>query len=192
MELLFATNNAHKVKEISALLPAGWRVLSLQELGIHEDIPETAPTLAGNAEQKARYLFERIGKDVFAEDTGLEVEALGGDPGVYSARYAGPDKDMDQNMSLLLNNMQGVQNRKARFKTVIALLLNGQLHLFTGTLDGQIGFEKRGEGGFGYDPVFILPDGRTLAELALAEKNSISHRAIAVQQLLDFLVERGK
>ena len=192
MELLFATGNPNKVREIRALLPEGWQILSLQDMGFTEEIPETASTLAGNAELKAQFLYEKIGKDVLAEDTGLEVDALGGEPGVYSARYAGPGKDMEQNIALLLSNLDGVQDRKARFKTVVALFLEGEMHLFTGTLEGQIGYEKRGEGGFGYDPVFVLPDGRTLAELSLAEKSSISHRGKAVKLLLEFLQEEQR
>lgn len=187
MELLFATQNAHKVREIAALLPPGWQVRSLQDMGITEDIPETADTIAGNAELKVRYLHERLGIDCLSEDSGLEVAALHGAPGVHSARYAGEEKDMDKNMDLLLRNLEGAHDRSARFVTVVALMRGGELHLFTGYLEGEIGQEKRGSHGFGYDPVFVLPDGRTLAELTLEEKSTISHRSKAVKQAVAFL-----
>lgn len=187
MELLFATQNHNKVKEIAALLPDGWQVRSLYDLDIQEEIPETADTIAGNAELKARYLYDRLKISCLAEDSGLEVTALGGAPGVHSARYAGDAKDMDRNMKLLLRNLEGVSDRSARFVTVIALIRDGDMHLFTGTLEGTIGFEKKGSHGFGYDPVFVLSDGRTLAELTLAEKSEISHRSKAVKQVIAFL-----
>jgi XTP/dITP diphosphohydrolase len=187
MELLFATHNLNKVREIAALLPEGWQVRSLYDLDIHEEIPETADTIAGNAEMKVRYLYERLGIPCLAEDSGLEVAALGGAPGVHSARYAGETKDMVRNMDLLLHNMAGSINRAARFVTVVALMQDGDLHLFPGTLEGEIGHERRGSHGFGYDPVFVLPDGRTLAELTLEEKSAISHRSQAVKQAIDFL-----
>lgn len=187
MELLFATHNLNKVREIAALLPEGWQVRSLYDLDIHDEIPETADTISGNAEMKVRYLYERLGIPCLAEDSGLEVVALGGAPGVHSARYAGEKKDMDRNMDLLLHNLAGTTDRAARFVTVVALIQDGDLHLFTGTLEGEIGHERRGSHGFGYDPVFVLPDGRTLAELTLEEKSAISHRSQAVKQAIDFL-----
>ncbi len=188
MKLVFATNNKNKIKEVQALLPEGFQLLSLEEIGCTEDIPETAPTIEGNAIQKAEYVKENYGYDCFADDTGLEVEALNGAPGVYSARYAGEEKSSEANVDKLLRELQGEINRHARFKTVIALYMDGDLHCFTGICSGNIIFERKGSEGFGYDPVF-QPEGKalTFAEMSLDEKSEISHRARATRQLIDFL-----
>ncbi|AXT53849.1 non-canonical purine NTP diphosphatase [Aquimarina sp. BL5] len=188
MKLVFATNNPNKLKEVKALVPPHIQLLSLEDIGCTEDIPETSPTIEGNAIQKARYLKETYGYDCFADDTGLEVDSLQGDPGVYSARYAGEAKDANANMDKLLDNLKKKKDRKAQFKTVIALHINGTLETFTGICSGTIAVQKKGDKGFGYDPIF-LPDGytETFAELPLEEKNSISHRAKAVNQLVKFL-----
>ncbi|MBQ0732948.1 non-canonical purine NTP diphosphatase [Aquimarina celericrescens] len=188
MKLVFATNNLNKVKEVQALLPAQIELLSLTDIGCVEDIPETSSTIEGNAKQKVQYVKKHYGYDCFADDTGLEVDALNGAPGVYSARYAGDSKDANANMDKLLNELRGEENRIAQFKTVIALELNNELIPFTGICKGSISNSKKGNGGFGYDPVFI-PDGysKTFAELPLEEKNKISHRGKAVQELIDFL-----
>ncbi len=192
MELIFATNNKHKIREISDLLDNNTRILGLAEFNITEDIPEEADTLEENALFKARYVHERTGMNVFADDTGLEVEALGGAPGVYSARYAGESKSFDDNIEKLLREMHGTTNRRARFRTVIALILDGIEYNFEGTVEGEITCERRGTGGFGYDPVFVASGyDRTFAEIPLAEKNTISHRARAMQKLLEFLKERA-
>jgi XTP/dITP diphosphohydrolase len=188
MRVVFATNNRHKLEEVSAILGPGWELVTPAALGITEDIPETAETLEGNALQKARYVHDRTGLSVFADDTGLEVTALGGAPGVRSARYAGEHHDFDDNNRLLLKNMAGVADRSARFRTVIALILDGREHLFEGRVEGRIIEEYRGTGGFGYDPVFAPEDSRkTFAEMSPDEKNAISHRARAVEKLADFL-----
>ena len=188
MELVFATNNKHKIREITDLLDDNFRILGLADLNITEDIPEEAETLEENALFKARYVHERSGLNVFADDTGLEVTALGGAPGVYSARYAGEGKSFDDNIEKLLGAMQGVDERSARFRTVIALILDGSEYLFEGTVEGEITRERRGTGGFGYDPVFLASShDRTFAEIPLSEKNTISHRARAMRKLLEFL-----
>ncbi|MFD2561053.1 non-canonical purine NTP diphosphatase [Aquimarina rubra] len=188
MKLVFATNNLNKLKEVQALIPSHIQLLSLTEIGCTEDIPETSPTIEGNAIQKAEYIKKHYGYDCFADDTGLEVDTLDGEPGVYSARYAGEAKDADANMNKLLDNLKGKENRKAQFKTVIALIINGNLETFTGICKGMITREKKGDQGFGYDPIF-LPEGfkETFAELSLKEKNNISHRARAVKKLVKFL-----
>ncbi|MFI3282484.1 MAG: RdgB/HAM1 family non-canonical purine NTP pyrophosphatase [Rikenellaceae bacterium] len=188
MKLIFATNNAHKLMEVSRLLDGKFELVTPREVGITEDIPETAPTLEGNALQKARYLYERTGENCFADDTGLEVEALGGDPGVRSARYATDGHDFAANNRLLIKNMEGVANRKARFRTVIALILDGEEHLFEGRVDGDITPEESGAEGFGYDPLFV-PEGesRTFAEMTTDQKGAISHRGRAVAKLVAFL-----
>ncbi|MCU0458269.1 MAG: non-canonical purine NTP diphosphatase [Bacteroidales bacterium] len=192
MELVFATNNKHKIREISELLDNNIRILGLADLNITEDIPEEADTLEENAIFKARYVHERTGMNVFADDTGLEVECLDGAPGVYSARYAGKSKSFDDNIEKLLREMQGATDRRARFRTVIALVLDGAEYLFEGTVEGEIISERRGSGGFGYDPVFLASGfDKTFAEIPLAEKNTISHRARAMQKLLEFLKERA-
>ena len=188
-KLVFATNNAHKLDEISAILGEKVELLSLKDIHCDIDIPETSDTLEGNAMLKAEYIYEHYGLDCFADDTGLEVEALNGEPSVYSARYAGGEgHNAEANMQKLLQNMQGVQNRKAQFRTVICLITNGKKHLFEGIVKGEIIKEKRGGSGFGYDPIF-MPEGydKTFAELGNETKNKISHRALAVEKLCRFL-----
>ena len=191
MKLNFATNNNHKLKEVQEVLGDSFQIESLHELGIHEDIPENQQTLEGNALQKARFLYQRTGESCFADDTGLEGEALNGAPGVYSARYAGESKNSLDNMALLLKNMEGKQNRKARFRTVIALILDGKEYLFEGIVNGVITEQPRGTAGFGYDPLFV-PDGyaTTFAEMDSESKNAISHRGLAVEKLAAFLLKR--
>lgn len=191
MKLNFATNNNHKLKEVQEVLGDSFQIESLHELGIHEDIPENQQTLEGNALQKARFLYKRTGESCFADDTGLEVEALNGAPGVYSARYAGESKNSLDNMALLLKNMEGKQNRKARFRTVIALILDGKEYFFEGIVNGVITEQPRGTAGFGYDPLFV-PDGyaTTFAEMDSESKNAISHRGLAVEKLAAFLLKR--
>ncbi len=188
MKILFATNNAHKLSEVQAVLGDGYTLVTPRECGIMEEIPEEQETLEGNALQKARYLHDRTGLDCFADDTGLEVEALGGAPGVHSARYATDGHDFAANNCLLLKNLQGVENRRARFRTVIALILNGEEHLFEGVIEGRILDHETGHEGFGFDPLFV-PDGyeRTFAEMSAAEKNAISHRGRAVRKLAEYL-----
>ncbi|MFD1095734.1 non-canonical purine NTP diphosphatase [Salegentibacter chungangensis] len=188
MELVFATHNKNKLIEIKALLPSHIKLLSLDDIGCTEEIPETADTIDGNAILKAEYVRHRYGYDCFADDTGLEVEALAGAPGVYSARYAGDDKDPKENVKKLLKQMKGKENRNARFKTVIALNLKDNENLFTGICKGRITTEERGENGFGYDPVF-QPKGhqRTFAEMDLSEKSELSHRGKAFRALISYL-----
>lgn len=188
MKLVFATNNLNKLKEVESLTPNHIKLLSLKDIGCIEDIPETQATIKGNAKQKAEYLKEHYGYDCFADDTGLEVESLNGEPGVFSARYAGPQRNAEDNTNKLLAELKDKPNRKAQFKTVIALHLKGKLHTFTGICKGEITEEKFGEGGFGYDPIF-KPDGydKTFAEMSLEEKNKIGHRGNAVAQLIEFL-----
>ena len=187
--LVFATNNAHKLEEIRAILGNSIEILSLADIHCHADIPETADTLEGNARQKSRYVYEHYGLDCFADDTGLEVESLGGAPGVYSARYAdGQGHDSQANMNKLLKEMEEKNDRKAQFRTIISLIEEGEERQFEGIVKGQITREKRGESGFGYDPIF-QPDGyeTTFAELGSDIKNRISHRARAVAALCDYL-----
>ena len=188
MKLIFATNNRHKLTEVEAILGGRIELISLAECGITEDIPETSDTIEGNALQKARYVYEKTGLDCFADDTGLEVDALGGAPGVHSARYATDGHDFAANRELLLRNMEDKSDRRARFRTVIALILGGEEFLFEGIVEGEITREERGEGGFGYDPMF-QPEGYelTFSELSPEEKNSISHRGRAVTALSQFL-----
>lgn len=190
-QLVFATNNPHKLQEIRAILGSDFLVKGLCDIGCTEDIPETADTLEGNAAIKARYVKEHYGYDCFADDTGLEVTALGGAPGVYSARYAGPGHDSAANVALLLENMKNENDRTARFRTVIALTEGDEIKEFEGIVNGRIIESLRGDGGFGYDPVF-MPDGydMTFAELSAEEKNSISHRGRAVAALLQYLTEK--
>jgi XTP/dITP diphosphohydrolase len=191
MKLIFATNNKHKIREISDLLDGGFNVLGLADVSITEDIPEDADNLADNALFKARYVHERTGLNVFADDTGLEVDALDGAPGVYSARYAGTNKSPDDNIIKLLKELEGVENRKARFRTVIALIYDNNEYLFEGKVEGEIIHERRGTDGFGYDPVFMAEGyDLTFAEIPLSEKNKISHRARAMQKLLAFLAQQ--
>ena len=188
MKLVFATNNAHKLDEIRAILGNKIEILSLNDIDCHDEIPETADTLEGNALQKAMYIKEHYGYDCFADDTGLEVEALDGKPGVRTARYAGDDQDSQANMRKLLREMKGKDNRNARFRTAIALILDGEEHLFSGEVRGTITTEPMGDKGFGYDPVFIPEDtGKTFAQLGEDVKNHISHRARAVAKLTEFL-----
>ncbi|MGN0086130.1 MAG: non-canonical purine NTP diphosphatase [Alloprevotella sp.] len=188
-KLVFATNNAHKLSEISAMVGEKFQILSLADIDCHEDIPEDADTLEENALAKARYVYERYGLDCFADDTGLEVTALGGAPGVHTARYAYADRnDTEANTTKLLHELQGKEDRSARFRTAIALILDGKEHLFEGIVQGHITTERHGDQGFGYDPVFAPEEaGKTFAELGVEVKNTISHRARAVRKLCDFL-----
>jgi len=187
-KIVFATNNQHKLSEIRDILGSDFEVISLKELGFNEDIPETGDTLAENASQKSHFILDRYQVDCFSDDTGLEVEALNGEPGVYSARYAGEDCSYDDNVNKLLKELGDSENRKAAFKTVISLLLDGEEYLFEGRVDGVITNDKRGSGGFGYDPVF-LPDGynQTFSEMSAELKNKISHRGRATVKLVAFL-----
>lgn len=186
--LVFASNNINKIKEIQQLVPPEIQILSLEDIGCNVDIPETANTIEGNAILKANYITEQYGYACFADDSGLEIDALNGAPGVYSARYAGSQRNDEDNMNKVLEKLQNESNRKANFKTVIALNMNGEQHLFTGIIKGKIISEKRGTNGFGYDPIFVA-DGytKTFAELSMEEKSAISHRGKAVKQLVDFL-----
>ncbi|OLY91976.1 non-canonical purine NTP pyrophosphatase, RdgB/HAM1 family [Cnuella takakiae] len=188
MVMIFATNNTNKVKEVQSLLPAVLQVQTLKEAGIDIDIPEPHDTLEANALEKARVIHQMTGQDCFSEDTGLEVAALNGEPGVRSARYAGEVKSDAANMALLLHKLEGSENRKARFRTVVALILNGQEHLFEGICEGRIIAAPKGSEGFGYDPIFV-PDGSesSFAEMGMDEKNKFSHRKKAVAQLVTFL-----
>jgi XTP/dITP diphosphohydrolase len=188
MKLVFASNNKNKIKEIQLLVPNSIQILSLEDIGCTEEIPETENTIEGNAILKANYVTEKYGYDCFADDSGLEVDALNGEPGVFSARYAGEPKNDDNNMNKLLSNLKDKTNRKANFKTVICLNFNGEQHLFTGIINGKIIDKKIGTNGFGYDPIFVANDyTKTFAELSIEEKSNISHRGIAVKQLIEFL-----
>lgn len=188
MKIVFATNNQHKLRELQQILGNKFELLSLADINCFEEIPETSPTIEENSLEKAEYVRKKYNIDCFADDTGLEIEALDGRPGVYSARYAGEDKDMGKNIEKILSELKNKDNRKARFKTVVSLILNGKTHQFEGIINGKIIKEKKGESGFGYDPVF-MPDGYdiTFAEMDADLKNKISHRGIAVQKLVDFL-----
>lgn len=187
-KFVFATNNAHKLEEVTAILGSRLEVLSLKDIDCHTDIPETADTLEGNALLKAQYIYRHYGMDCFADDTGLEVEALDGAPGVYSARYAGDGHNSEANMLKLLHELEGVENRKAQFRTAFALIINGKEHLFEGIVKGEIIKTRQGNSGFGYDPVFV-PEGysQTFAEMGHELKNQISHRAVATRKLCKFL-----
>lgn len=187
-EIVFATNNKHKVEEIKAVMEGKFKILSLADIGCYDDIPETADTLEGNASMKSFYVFDKFGKNCFADDTGLEIDALNGRPGVFSARYGGPGHDHQKNMDKVLQELEGVSNRKARFRTVISLIIDGKEFLFEGKVEGEIRKERIGDKGFGYDPIF-QPIGfsTTFAEMDLAEKNEISHRARATKKLIEFL-----
>lgn len=188
MKLVFASNNKNKIKEIQLLVPNSIQILSLEDIGCTEEIPETSDTIEGNAILKANHVTEKYGYDCFVDDSGLEVDALNGEPGVFSARYAGEPKNDDNNMNKLLLNLKDKTNRNANFKTVICLNYKGEQHLFTGIINGRIIEEKIGNNGFGYDPVFIANDyTKTFAELSIEEKSNISHRGIAVKQLIKFL-----
>ncbi len=193
MTIVFASNNPNKILEIQNMLPPTIKILSLESIGCTEEIPETADTIEGNAIQKANYVTEKYGYECFADDTGLEVYALNGEPGVYSARYAGKQKDANDNMEKLLDNLKDKSDRSAQFKTVIAVNLNGKQQLFTGIVEGEITTEKSGNGGFGYDPIFKA-DGfsKTFAEISSAEKAEISHRGIAMKKLIAFLINNEK
>lgn len=188
IKLVFATNNTHKLREISQMLGDNFNLLSLNDINCNEDIPETQPTIEGNAQQKAFYVYNNYGVNCFADDTGLEVEALNGEPGVFSARYAGDAKSSEANIIKLLKNLENKTNRKARFKTVISLVIDGNEIQFEGIINGTIIDIQKGTAGFGYDPVF-LPDGysQTFAEMDAGLKNKISHRALAFKKLIDYL-----
>ncbi len=188
MQLVFATNNLNKIKEVQTLIPNHIKLLSLKDIGCYEDIPETQNTIEGNSVEKAKYIKKHYGYDCFADDTGLEVEAINGAPGVYSARYAGEQRNANDNMNKLLTELSNKTNRNAQFKTVITLQLNNEQHTFTGICEGEITSTKSGELGFGYDPIF-KPKGyqQTFAEMDLSLKNTIGHRGKAILQLVDFL-----
>ncbi len=191
MKLVFATHNHNKAKEIQALVPEGITIVTLDDLQCNEEIPETAPTLEGNAIQKAEYIVNQFNLNVFADDTGLEIEALNGEPGVISARYAGEQRDSNQNMDLVLEKLNGIENRNAQFRTAIALYWEGEMHLFEGIVKGTIRTEKSGEEGFGYDPIFEPENcGKTFAEMSLDEKNKMSHRARALEKMIAFLTTK--
>lgn len=187
-QIVFATNNAHKMGEVSAILDSRFKLISLKEIACFDDIPETMDTIEGNALQKARYVWEKYGLDCIADDTGLEVEALNGAPGVYSARYAGEACIAENNIQKLLKELEGMSNRKARFKTVAALISNGKEVLFEGVINGHISYEKRGLDGFGYDPIFV-PEGceESFAQMSAEKKNTISHRALAFQAFAEYV-----
>ena len=207
MKIVFATGNKGKLREAAEILGEGFELSSLQDVGIYEDVPETGNTLTANSLQKAQYVLEKCGCDCFADDTGLEVDALGGAPGVYTARYAGDDKDFNKNMDKVLYELARLENeskmaaslglkmkpfsRRARFKSVITLMLNGKPYFFEGTLEGVIAYEKSGNGGFGYDPIFIADEfpGMTLADISEEEKNDISHRGKALRAMAKWLAE---
>ena len=191
--LVFATNNRHKLDEVRAILSEKYLITSLEEIGCFDEIPETSDTIAGNALQKANFIVEHYNKGCFADDTGLEVEALDGRPGVYSARYAGEGASYEDNVTKLLEELKGKSNRNARFKSVIAMVNQGKVELFEGIINGTIIHERRGTSGFGYDPVFV-PEGydQTFAEMPPELKNTISHRALAVNALVNYLVQHLK
>jgi XTP/dITP diphosphohydrolase len=191
MKLVFASNNKNKIREIQLLLPESIQILSLEDIGCTEEIPETADTIEGNALLKANYVTQKYGYDCFADDSGLEVDALNGAPGVFSARYAGEPKNDDKNIDHLLANLKDFENKKANFKTVICLNIKGMQHLFTGIINGKIIDQRIGHNGFGYDPIFVA-DGydTTFAELTLEEKSTISHRGIAVKKLIQFITSQ--
>jgi len=192
MKLVFATNNKNKIKEIKNLIGNSIELLSLADINCHEEIPETSATIAGNALQKAQYVYEKYGYNCFADDTGLEIVSLNGEPGIYSARYAGEQRDANDNMDKVLINLKDQQNRNAHFKTVIALIIDGKETLFEGIAKGEITTTKSGSKGFGYDPIFKpLGYDITFSEMSLDEKNKISHRGKAVKQLSNFLVVEG-
>lgn len=188
MKIIFASNNKNKVQEIQNQVPKSIQIVTLDEIGCTEDIAETGTTLEENAIIKANYVTEKYGLPCFADDTGLEIDTLNGEPGVYSARYAGKDKNADKNMDFVLEKLSNSANRKAQFKTVIALNINSEQYLFTGIVEGEIRNEKAGTNGFGYDPIFEPENlGKTFAEMSLEEKNKLSHRGRAVEQLIEFL-----
>jgi len=188
IELVFATNNQHKLSELSKIIGEKFHLLSLKDINCLDDIPETADTLDGNAALKAHFIWEKYQMNCFADDTGLEIDALNGQPGVYSARYAGEEQNSEANLTKVLEEMTGIKNRKARFRTVICLILDGKEHYFEGIVNGSLRSERQGKDGFGYDPIFV-PDGynKTFAEMDMAVKNKISHRGLATEKLLNFL-----
>lgn len=190
MKLVFATNNAHKLQEIQLLLGDSIELLCLNDINCTDEIPENQETLEGNAAEKAFYIFNKYQLNCFADDTGLEIEALNGEPGVYSARYAGPERSAELNMNLVLAKMAKIKNRNARFRTVISLVIDGREIQFEGVVEGQILEEKRGQTGFGYDPIFKpVESNSSFAEMTMDEKNKISHRGRAVQKLVDYLID---
>ena len=190
MKLVFATNNAHKVNEIQKLLGDSIHLLSLSDIGCQDDIPEDHATLEGNASQKSFFIYQKYGVNCFADDTGLEIEALNGEPGVYSARYAGEERNADNNMNLVLDKLSIIKNRKARFRTVISLVIDGHETQFEGVVEGCILEEKRGVTGFGYDPIFQPEESDlSFAQMSLEEKNKISHRGRAVQKLVEYIIQ---
>ena len=193
MQIVFATNNENKLREINQILGNSFQLLSLRDLNVTDDIPENEPTLEGNALYKARYIYRIAGMDVFADDTGLEIDTLNGKPGVHSARFAGESKDSNANIDKVLALLGQEADRRARFRTIIALIIDGKEFLFEGNVEGRIINEKRGNEGFGYDPVFV-PEGesRTFAQMPLSEKNLISHRARAFEKLRNFLLGYSK
>ena len=193
MKIVFATNNPNKLKEIQSLIPKEIEIISLKEIGCNEDIPETGDTLEANAFQKAQYIKDNFNYDCFADDTGLEIDELNGDPGVYSARYAGPERNANANMNKILNELKGKKNRKAQFRTAIALILKGEEHLFEGKVEGYISKDKQGNEGFGYDPIFIPENNtRSFAQMSMQEKVAISHRGRAVKKLVMYLNNLSK
>lgn len=192
MNILFATSNQNKAKEIAALLPEAYELMTLNDIDLKEDIPETQDTLEGNAKQKSEYVLNNFQLDCFADDTGLEIPSLNNEPGVRSARYAGEQRDSEANMQLVLDRLEGKEDRSARFRTVISLELNGQQHLFEGIVNGTIRKEKSGSEGFGYDPIFEPENcGKTFGEMSMNEKNAYSHRARAFEKMIAFLSERA-
>ena len=188
INLIFATSNQNKVLEIQKILPKKFNIKSLKDLNYFEDVPENENTIEGNAIFKAKYIYKKFNINVFADDTGLEVEALNGEPGVHSARYAGTTRNSEKNIKKLLKNLKNIKNRNARFKTVIALIIDNKLHIFSGIVEGYILDSPKGNNGFGYDPIFC-PNGfdKSFAELTLKEKNLISHRSFAMKKLIDFI-----
>ena len=193
MKIVFATNNLNKLREIKALMPSNIEIVGLSDIGCSEEIPETGATLEANAFQKANYVKEHYGYDCFSDDSGLEIESLNGEPGVYSARYAGPEKNAQANMTKILNQLKGVKNRNAQFRTVIALILEGEKILFEGKAIGTISEKEQGEEGFGYDPIFIPEnETRSFAQMTMKEKGEISHRGKAVRKLISFLTEMAR
>ncbi len=193
MQLIFATHNKNKAIEIQSIVPEGIQIITLDDLNCKEDIPETEKTLEGNAVLKSRFVVEKFHLNCFADDTGLEIEALNGEPGVYSARYAGEPCDSERNMQRVLDNLSEVENRNAQFRTVISLFWEGEMYLFEGVVKGRIVEEKRGEDGFGYDPIFEPENcGMTFAEMHLTEKNNLSHRSRALKKMVEFLQTQKK
>ncbi len=193
MQLIFATHNKNKAIEIQSIVPEGIQIITLDDLNCKEDIPETEKTLEGNAVLKSRFVVEKFHLNCFADDTGLEIEALNGEPGVYSARYAGEPCDSERNMQRVLDNLSEVENRNAQFRTVISLFWEGEMYLFEGVVKGRIVEEKRGEDGFGYDPIFEPENcGKTFAEMHLTEKNNLSHRSRALKKMVEFLQTQKK